>query len=87
MPQPPEQRPVSLQQAIAAALIRARNKRNLTQEELGYRAGYDPVYINMLERSRRYPSVRAIFNLSEALGITPAALMEDVQQQIGFKPR
>lgn len=86
MPQPPEPR-VSLQQAIAAALIKARNKRSLTQEELGYRAGYDPVYINMLERARRYPSVRAIFNLSEALGITPSALMEDVQQQIGFKPR
>lgn len=86
MPQSPEQR-VSLQQAIAASLTRARNKRKLTQEELGYRAGYDPVYINMLERARRYPSVRAIFNLSEALGITPAALMEDIQNQIGFKPR
>ncbi len=86
MPQSPEQ-PVSLQEAIAAALVKARKKRKLTQEELGYRAGYDPVYINMLERARRYPSIRAIFNLSEALGITPAALMEDVQKQIGFKPR
>ncbi|WP_260706571.1 helix-turn-helix domain-containing protein [Edaphobacter flagellatus] len=78
---------MSLQEAIAAALVKARKKRKLTQEELGYRAGYDPVYINMLERARRYPSIRAIFNLSEALGITPAALMEDVQKQIGFKPR
>ena len=86
MPQPPQQS-VPLQQAVAAALTRARNKRKLTQEELGYRAGYDPIYINMLERARRYPSIRAIFNLSEALGITPAALMDDIQKQIGFKLR
>ncbi|MEO8737934.1 MAG: helix-turn-helix transcriptional regulator [Edaphobacter sp.] len=86
MPQSPQDR-VSLQQAIAAALTKARNQRKLTQEELGYRAGYDPIYINMLERSRRYPSMRAVFNLCEVLGITPASLMEDVQKQIGFKPR
>jgi transcriptional regulator with XRE-family HTH domain len=78
---------VSLQQAIAAALTKARNRRKLTQEELGYRAGYDPVYINMLERGRRYPSIRAIFNICESLGTTPASLVEDIQERIGFKPK
>lgn len=78
---------VSLQQAIASSLTKARTRRKFTQEELGHRAGYDPIYINMLENARRYPSVRAVFNLCEALGITPAALMEDIQAQIRFKPR
>jgi transcriptional regulator with XRE-family HTH domain len=86
MPQSPDSR-VPLPQAIAAALTRARTRRNWTQEELGYRAGYDPIYINMLERGRRYPSIRAIFNLCEALGVTPSSLMEDIQRQIQFKPR
>ncbi len=86
MPQPPDSH-VSLQRAVAAALTKARNRRNLTQEELGYRAGYTPIYINYLERGSRSPSIRAIFNLCESLGTTPAALMEDVQEQIGFKRR
>jgi transcriptional regulator with XRE-family HTH domain len=84
MPQPPDKR-VSLQQAIAVALVDARNRRKLTQEELGYRAGYDPIYINMLERAKRYPSIRAIFNLCEVLGITPSAFIEEVQKQTGFR--
>jgi transcriptional regulator with XRE-family HTH domain len=86
MPQAPDNH-VSLQQAMAAALTRARTRRKLTQEELGYRAGYDPIYINMLERARRYPSLRAVFNICEVLGITPSSLMEDIQKQIQFKPR
>ncbi|MFT4111307.1 helix-turn-helix domain-containing protein [Silvibacterium sp.] len=86
MPQSPDKR-VSLQMAIAAALAKARIRRKFTQEELGYRAGYDPVYINMLERARRYPSMRAVFNICEALGTTPSALMEDIQEQIQFKHR
>jgi transcriptional regulator with XRE-family HTH domain len=86
MPHSPENR-VPFQQAIAAALTKARARRKLTQEELGYRAGYDPIYINMLERGRRYPSMRAVFNLREALGTTPSSLMEDIQEQIQFKPR
>lgn len=77
----------TFQRAIAVALTKARTRRKLTQEELGHRAGYDPVYINMLERGRRYPSIRAVFNICEALGTTPSSLMEDIEEQIRFKPR
>jgi transcriptional regulator with XRE-family HTH domain len=40
-----------------------------TQEELGHRSGYDPVYINMLERGRRNPSVRALVDLCQVLTV------------------
>lgn len=86
MPQSPVPRP-SLQQAIADVFRELRQSRNLTQEELGHRAGYDPIYINMLEKSHRNPSIRAIFNICEALGTEPSAFLKTVEDRVGFKPR
>jgi transcriptional regulator with XRE-family HTH domain len=59
----------------------------LTQEELGHRAGYDPIYINMLEKARRNPSIRAIFNICEALGTEPSSFLKTVEHKAAFKPR
>jgi transcriptional regulator with XRE-family HTH domain len=86
MPQSPGPRP-TLQQAIADALRELRQKRNLSQEELGHRAGYDPIYINMLEKARRTPSIRAIVNICEALGTNPSSFIKKIEQRTGFAPR
>lgn len=53
-----------------------------TQEELGYRSGYDPVYINMLERGRRNPSVQALINLCQAFGVRPSAFFAEVERRM-----
>jgi transcriptional regulator with XRE-family HTH domain len=86
MPHAPRPRP-SHQQAIADALRELRQSRNLTQEEVGHRAGYDPIYINMLEKARRNPSIRALFNICEALGTEPSSLLKKVEERTVFKPR
>lgn len=66
-----------------AALIReCRTKLGWTQEELGHRSGYDPVYINMLERGRRNPSIRALVDLCQALGVRPSAFLAEVERQL-----
>lgn len=53
-----------------------------TQEELGHRSGYDPVYINMLERGRRNPSVRALVDICQAFGVRTSAFIAEVERRL-----
>jgi transcriptional regulator with XRE-family HTH domain len=58
-----------------------------TQEELGHRSGYDPVYINMLERGHRNPSIRALIDLCQVFGIPPSAFFAEVEKRLEFNVR
>jgi transcriptional regulator with XRE-family HTH domain len=60
------QLPLTLRDAIATLIKEHRVSHGWTQEELGHRSGCDPVYINMPERGRRNPSVRALVDICQA---------------------
>jgi DNA-binding XRE family transcriptional regulator len=75
--------PATWRSAIAALIKEHRINRGWTQEEFGHRSGYDPVYINMLERQRRNPSVRALIDLCQALGVCPSAFWAEAEKRVG----
>ena len=60
------------------ALNRRRLGVGITQQELAFASGLDRTYISLLERGLRQPSLTTIFSLSEALGIDPWVLIEDI---------
>lgn len=68
--------------AISALLKELRLGRGWTQEELGHRSGYDPRYINMLERGSRNPSIRALVDLCQALNTRPSAFLAEVENRL-----
>jgi transcriptional regulator with XRE-family HTH domain len=41
----------------------------------------------MLEKGRRNPSIRALFNICEALGSEPSFVLEEVERKTMFKAR
>lgn len=47
----------------------------LTQEQLAERSGFSQQYISDLERGRRNPTVVTLFELSQALHVTPVDLI------------
>ncbi len=55
-----------------------RKTQSLSQERLAYRAKIHRTEISMLERGLRDPRLSTIVRLARALGIAPAALLEDV---------
>jgi transcriptional regulator with XRE-family HTH domain len=67
---------------ISALMKEFRLSHGWTQEELGHRSGYDPVYINMLERGRRNPSIRALVDICQAFGVQPSAFMAEVERRL-----
>ncbi|KRR25266.1 XRE family transcriptional regulator [Bradyrhizobium lablabi] len=66
-----------LRRLVAKNLRRLRKEGGLSQEELADRAGLNRNYIGMIEREENSPTVDALEQISNALGIDPVALLQD----------
>ncbi|MDD5384557.1 MAG: helix-turn-helix transcriptional regulator [Gallionella sp.] len=58
-----------------------RKQRDLSQESLAHDAGMERNYISLLELGRNSASVKMIFKLAPALGITVAEFMALVESR------
>lgn len=59
-----------VRKAFGQELLKARNKKGISQEKLALDIGLHPTYISMLERGKRQPSLWAIFEICDALNIS-----------------
>lgn len=50
--------------------------REWTQDKVAEAAGISTRYYQKLERGQKLPSIRTVFTLAKALGITPTELLE-----------
>lgn len=53
----------------------ARVDRGMTQEKLADVSGFSQQYISDLERGRRNPTVVSLYELAQALSVTPVELL------------
>lgn len=60
-----------------------REKNNISQEKLAEYCDLDRTYISLLERGLRQPTITTIFKLAKALNLSPSALIEKVENQLG----
>lgn len=65
--------------AFGIVLRELRKQRSLSQESLAHDAGMERNYISLLELGRNSASVKMIFRLAPALGITVAEFMALVE--------
>ena len=61
---------------FAINLRKARKKKGISQEELGFRCDLHRTEISLLERAGREPRFATLLKLAGALGTTPDALCE-----------
>jgi transcriptional regulator with XRE-family HTH domain len=59
-----------------------RRSHNLSQNALGYASGYHRTYISQLERGKKSPSLRTIFNLATTLDVLPSKLIKKVERLV-----
>jgi len=69
----------SIEELFGNVLKQLRSDRGLSQEELGFESGYHRTYISMLERGKKSPSLKTIFQLAKALDVDPSVIMERLQ--------
>ncbi len=74
---------VGLERLFGRMLQELRTERGLSQEKLGFESNYHRTYISQLERGQKNPSLKAIFRLAEALGITPSDMIRRIESRVG----
>jgi len=63
------------------AVRRLRLEAGLSQEALGVEAGLDRTYVSGIERGIRNPTLKIISRLANALGASPAQLLDSATAQ------
>ncbi|GAA3817025.1 hypothetical protein CSO01_36660 [Cellulomonas soli] len=71
--------------AFGASLRLIRANAGLTQEELAHAAGLDRTYIGSVENGRRNLSLKAMWQLADALQVSPRAFFP-VKETENFTP-
>ena len=69
-------------EAFGIVVREIRIKAGLTQEQLGFEAGIRRTYVSILELGQQQPSLTTIFKLAQALELTPAGLIQLVEDRI-----
>ena len=62
--------------AVGQAIREFRTLMGVSQEELGYRAGFHRTYLSDLERGRRNPTAWTLKRLAETMGTTPSEVLQ-----------
>ena len=67
---------VDIKKRFGDRLRQLRKQKNISQEELAFKAGLHRTYISDIERGSRNVSLENISKIAEALGIKPSQLLE-----------
>ena len=71
-----------LKAELGRIIAAKRKKLELTQEQLADECGTARNYIGELERGEKQPTITTLFALAEALQVTPADIMRDLQKKL-----
>ena len=70
------------EEAFGIVLKELRTKCGLSQESLAHEAGLERNYISLLELGRNSASIKTIFKLTPALGVTAAEFMRKIEAKL-----
>ena len=66
---------MDMRRLVGRNVEKFRAEAGLTQEQLSERSGFSQQYISDMERGRRNPTIVSLYELAQALGTTPVALI------------
>ena len=66
---------MDMRKTVGRNVLAARKALGITQEQLADRSGFSQQYISGLEQGRRNPTVVSLFELAQALDVTPVRLL------------
>jgi transcriptional regulator with XRE-family HTH domain len=71
-----------LERAAGRAIAARRRRAGLTQESLAEACGLHSTYISQLERGLKSPTLRVLFRLAGAMGVSPSALIKAAEREL-----
>jgi transcriptional regulator with XRE-family HTH domain len=73
---------MDMRKLVGSNFARIRREKNLTQEEVADRSGFSQQYISSLENGHRNPTVITLYELAQALGVSPLDLLAPEDQAV-----
>jgi transcriptional regulator with XRE-family HTH domain len=73
---------MNLEQVFGEELRKLREEKGLSQEQLGFESEYHRTYISQLERGQKSTSLKAVFRIAKALGVSPSTLVARVEVRV-----
>ena len=70
----------SVDELFGQILRQLRSEKGLSQEDLAFESGYHRTYISLLERGKKSPSLKTIFQLAKALNIDASEIIGRIQK-------
>lgn len=67
---------MDIRRQVGLNLLKLRQERGLSQEELAFEAGLHRTYVSGVERGIRNPTVLVLQRIAAALDVAPARLLE-----------
>jgi transcriptional regulator with XRE-family HTH domain len=67
---------MDMRKLVGRNVRQLRLARQMSQEQFAECSGFSQQYISDLERGRRNPTIVSLYELAQALGTTPTALLE-----------
>ena len=68
---------MDMRRLVGRNFARIRREKGLTQEHVEELSGFSQQYISGLEQGQRNPTVVTLYELAQALGVTPLDLLQD----------
>ena len=68
-------------------LRKARERANLTQEDVAFQAQIDRSYLSQLENDHKSPTVAMLFQICKALGVKASSLIARVERRNLQRPK
>ncbi|MDY4280296.1 MAG: helix-turn-helix transcriptional regulator [[Pasteurella] mairii] len=73
--------------AFGKAIRRRRKEQNLTQEQLGFEADIQRIYVSKLELGQQQPSLTTIFKLANGLNCSASSLIRETEEILKEKSK
>lgn len=73
---------MDMRKLVGRNVRRLRQLAGMTQEDLAAKSGFGQQYISDLERGRRNPTILSLYEIAQALGSTPTALIEPDEEAL-----
>jgi transcriptional regulator with XRE-family HTH domain len=70
----------TIEKALGAFITTLRIREGVSQAALADRLGYSISYVSKLERGQMNPTLRTLFDLADALGVEPDALVRTMKR-------
>jgi len=70
------------EKAFGNALREVRQSKEISQEQLGFDAGFDRTYISLIERGINSPTIRTVVRLAAVLNVPPSKIVCRMEQML-----